>query len=255
MEKVEVRQFARHARVAMFVNLIAAVVTLPFVGIGWAAVILTPSIMKVIGGISLENVLVPTQEAIKPFLAVVDEVLIFGLNLMQMSLFLSIVGFFVFITWLYLAHKRLALVEVDTKCQSWEALVWWFVPGVNFVRPYQVLKEVWTLSRPMQGMDRRSEDVESSQTLALWWMTYLVLLAGVIALGIISTVLDMGGSPFAIGSYNWVTDEQQLAAVRFVLMFLMVMHFAFLILTIFFISETEKMQVARLSAIAREQTK
>lgn len=81
-----------------------------------------------------------------------------------------------FLIWLYGAYRALVLLSAPSLrfTPGW-AVGYWFVPFVNLVRPYQILKELW-----QQSSTKTSPAGEPAEaTVAgIWWTTYLVSCAG-----------------------------------------------------------------------------
>jgi hypothetical protein len=89
-------------------------------------------------------------------------------------LLLQIVGAVFFIRWFRRAYAnlhRLETVKVD-HAESWA--VWsWFVPILNFFRPYQILIEIWEKT---QEAYKGKDNYDSRWQVDLWWMLFLLTL-------------------------------------------------------------------------------
>jgi hypothetical protein len=94
-----------------------------------------------------------------------------GYEELQVGLF--IVTGIVWLLWLHSAYGLLRLVgtRVTRFSPGW-AVGCWFVPLVNLVRPYQVVKELRLRSH---GLNATAEAVPrlSGEVTALWWLTWL----------------------------------------------------------------------------------
>jgi hypothetical protein len=72
-----------------------------------------------------------------------------------------------FLLWLHRAYANLKTVRgVDTAFTPGWAVGYWFIPIVNLVRPYQIVKELWTKAH-------LATTGTSSARVSLWWAAYL----------------------------------------------------------------------------------
>ena len=82
-----------------------------------------------------------------------------------------------FCIWIYRAAKNLQSLNVGGQRFSpgW-AVGWWFVPFMNLVRPYQVVKELWKGSYPISESDDSSawRNAPTSAILGWWWGIWIV---------------------------------------------------------------------------------
>jgi hypothetical protein len=78
-----------------------------------------------------------------------------------------------FLTWLHRARANLpALGIADARWSPGWAVGWWFGPGMNLIRPYQVIAEVWRASDPeAPAAGWRARPV--SAVLGWWWALFL----------------------------------------------------------------------------------
>jgi hypothetical protein len=85
----------------------------------------------------------------------------------------------VFLSWLYTAAANLPRLGVRSPRFSpgW-AVGWFFVPVVNLVRPYQVLRDVWANSEPprRESGDPNPRGVRGPLVIKLWWACCLLSL-------------------------------------------------------------------------------
>ena len=85
----------------------------------------------------------------------------------------------VFFVWFYSAHKNLSRMGlVNTAYRSSWAVWGFFVPFVNFVRPAQVMKEVWNESNPARFLSPEGK-LEASKNrmpavVGWWWALFFV---------------------------------------------------------------------------------
>jgi hypothetical protein len=102
--------------------------------------------------------------------------------------FARVVTIIVFLAWVFRAHKNLYALKVRGLefTPGW-AVGLWFIPFVNFVKPFQVMREIW------HGSDPENEDnnkhtrslKETPEILGFWWG---VLLASIFT-GYIANVM------------------------------------------------------------------
>lgn len=80
----------------------------------------------------------------------------------------------VFLIWLHRVSRNLRSLGVRMQRFSpgW-AVGYWFIPIVNIVRPYQVVKEIWVESRPPRGPETSAAGPPSA-LVGWWWATWLV---------------------------------------------------------------------------------
>lgn len=55
--------------------------------------------------------------------------------------------------------------------EGWAAGAW-FVPFMNLVRPYTIMKEIWTNTQDF--VRKEGEEIKSSSILGWWWALYLI---------------------------------------------------------------------------------
>lgn len=125
---------------------------------------------------------------------------ILGLLLSGVSIFTYVV----FLVWMHAAAKNIRSFghEGLEFTPGW-AVGWWFIPFMNWVKPFQALKEIWQASDP-EAIGTGSQSWRASVvpgTFGVWWGTYL--LGGVV--GIVGAFAGMGtpgGSPgFAMAAH------------------------------------------------------
>lgn len=80
----------------------------------------------------------------------------------------------VFLIWLYRVSRNLRSLGVRRQRFSpgW-AVGYWFIPIVNLIRPYQVVKEIWVESRPPSD-DIGGRQPTSTAIIGWWWATGIV---------------------------------------------------------------------------------
>jgi len=75
----------------------------------------------------------------------------------------------VWLTWLRWAYRNLALVgSKRSRFTTRQAVGYWFIPFVNLVRAYQVMKDLWLRSESMNDRDAY-DDLPAPALLSTWW--------------------------------------------------------------------------------------
>lgn len=84
----------------------------------------------------------------------------------------------VWLLWLHQAYRNLRLVGTKrSRFTARWAVGYWFVPFLNFVRPYQIVKELWQRSESLNDRDSFT-GLPAPALLPWWWGTYLTGLLG-----------------------------------------------------------------------------
>jgi tetratricopeptide (TPR) repeat protein len=89
---------------------------------------------------------------------------------------LAIASTVVFFMWIYRANKNLrSLRAAGLRFTPGWAVGWFFIPFMNFFRPYQVVSEIWRASNPEVDMaDGTSwKAVGTSPFVGFWWALWL----------------------------------------------------------------------------------
>jgi hypothetical protein len=83
----------------------------------------------------------------------------------------------VFLIWIHGAYKNLTFFRVTGLEYSpgW-AVGYFFIPIVNFFRPYQVAQEIWRASDPESPLDDRRawRHSQGSGVITAWWFTWIL---------------------------------------------------------------------------------
>lgn len=98
---------------------------------------------------------------------------------------------FFFMLWTYAARSNLRALgarRLDYRT-AWSVTGWW-IPGLNFVRPYQVLREIWKASDPAIADRFEWKLAPTPRILVLWWITFV----GFLSFEIVSLAMSMGAS-------------------------------------------------------------
>ncbi len=94
-----------------------------------------------------------------------------------LQLTVAIVAAILFLVWIYRAHRNLpALGASGLKYSPKWAVGGWFIPIMNFWRPYQVTAEIWKASDP-EVRDRdgqRWQTAPVSLLLKFWWALWII---------------------------------------------------------------------------------
>ncbi len=116
-----------------------------------------------------------------------------------------------FMIWLYRAHKNLAALNVGPlRYKSHWAITGYFVPFLNFYRPFQVVREVW------KGSTGAPADQPTSPLVRVWWeFTILAVVLGE-AISYIEQTNRLEASGLVLGGYLVIATVLllQLAIVR-----------------------------------------
>lgn len=81
-----------------------------------------------------------------------------------------------FLRWLRIAYKNLHNIKVSDLSYNKNWSIWsWFVPILNFFRPYVILKEIWNIT---QQNTLRKTKFKQNYLLLIWWIIYVFLFIG-----------------------------------------------------------------------------
>jgi hypothetical protein len=91
-----------------------------------------------------------------------------------LNLGLHVVTIVYFIRWFRRAYYNLHAIHSSEVSQSegWAAGAW-FVPFMNLVRPYQIMREIWTGTQ--RALPHKYPDVAPVGLLGVWWTLYLIM--------------------------------------------------------------------------------
>lgn len=114
-----------------------------------------------------------------------------------------------FLVWLNRSYKNLlALRPTYLRFSSGWAVGWWFIPFANLVKPFQVVREVWSESDPEIPTDQMflTESLHAAPTYMGWWWAFWII--SNIASNLTSKVFDYEtlDHVFAIGIALIVTS-------------------------------------------------
>lgn len=82
----------------------------------------------------------------------------------------------VFLVWVYRGFVNLtAISSAVLDFSPGAAIGWWFVPFVNIVRGYQIVRELWTFSVPDASDDEMFAVIPSAPWwMIIWWLSFVV---------------------------------------------------------------------------------
>jgi hypothetical protein len=112
---------------------------------------------------------------------------------------ISVAGGIFFLWWFYRAYKNLKTLGIALKSTPRMVIVNFFIPIINFWRPYFAAMEIWNNSDPSTLLATEHEGCHSrdSVIVKLWWITTL--------LGISLTVLESVGFVITYALGNMVS--------------------------------------------------
>ena len=92
--------------------------------------------------------------------------------------FVYLVTVVVFIVWLHRSYKNVPAFGAQTEHTPGWAIGSWFVPFLNLVRPYQIVKETWVKSDPgvshASGYADAGPGARAATLVGVWWGCWLV---------------------------------------------------------------------------------
>jgi ABC-type multidrug transport system fused ATPase/permease subunit len=90
------------------------------------------------------------------------------------SLAISITTIVLFIRWFRRAYNNLHSIQSsEVSFQEGWAAGAWFIPFLNLVRPYQIMREIWTGTQ--RAMPHRYPDILPATLVGIWWALYLAM--------------------------------------------------------------------------------
>jgi len=96
----------------------------------------------------------------------------------------------IFFRWVRAVNRLLAERGVQLRFSPDSAVIWFFVPFMNLVRPYQVMSELWRGSGAAQATTRDPSGTRASPLVALWWAVLLTEFVGRAALAEVLPTAD-----------------------------------------------------------------
>jgi len=84
-----------------------------------------------------------------------------------------------FLWFLYRAYENLAFLKVSgQKYSSVWAVCWFFIPGLNLIRPFDVMRELWRASDPAVLDETAWKRSPATPLIAIWWMLFVLAFFG-----------------------------------------------------------------------------
>ncbi len=115
--------------------------------------------------------MIQNGEEVSDFAADLSDFLYGGVGLIQALVF--VLTAVVWLVWLKAAYKNLTLVgSRRTKFTPGWAVGYWFVPFINLVRPYQIMKELW--NRSDDENQSATDSLYTPSILPAWWATWIL---------------------------------------------------------------------------------
>ena len=141
-----------------------------------------------LGLVYLEN---PTAE---------EEATLFRIGLIGiLNAVISVAGGIFFLWWFYRAYKNLKTLGIALKSTPRRVIVNFFIPIINFWKPYFAAMEIWNNSDPstLLATEQEGRHSRSSVIVKLWWITTLI--------GIFLTILESVGFVITYALGNMVS--------------------------------------------------
>ena len=112
-----------------------------------------------------------------------------------------------FLAWLY--QCRVNVRALGARSLRWRrewTLIAFFIPILNALRPYQVVREVWQASDPSSGDPVGWQRVQVPSLLSWWWGSFVVFLACELVAWTILLGIDTGGERRLAYSLRAIAD-------------------------------------------------
>ena len=82
-----------------------------------------------------------------------------------------VIAFIFFLRWVHRAVSNLDALGTPNIRSSPSQAVWgFFIPFINLVRPYEVLKQIWVDSQPVVANENGSAIPRSARVVTAWWV-------------------------------------------------------------------------------------
>ncbi|MEP6577009.1 MAG: DUF4328 domain-containing protein [Nitrososphaerota archaeon] len=100
---------------------------------------------------------------------------------------ISVAGRIFFLWWFYRAYKNLKTLGIALKSTPRRVIVNFFIPIINFWKPYFAAMEIWNNGDPstLLATEQEGRHSRGSVIVKLWWITTLI--------GIFLTILESVG--------------------------------------------------------------
>ena len=94
------------------------------------------------------------------------------------QLFVYLATIVVYIVWLHRAYKNVPALGAQTEHSPGWAIGAWFIPFLNLIRPYQIVKETWVKSDPgvdfSTGYADAGPGARAATLVGVWWGFWIV---------------------------------------------------------------------------------
>ena len=82
-----------------------------------------------------------------------------------------------FLMWVYRSYRNLSPLKArNLEFSPGWAVGWWFVPLANFVKPFQIIRELWNESDPDfdEDLGYMPSSLDTPETVGFWWAAFLI---------------------------------------------------------------------------------
>lgn len=106
-----------------------------------------------------------------------EEVVLLTIGLVGiLNAIISVAGGIFFLWWFYRAYKNLKTLGIALKSTPRRVIVNFFIPIINFWKPYFAAMEIWNKSDPstLLATEQEGRPSQGSVIVKLWWITTLI---------------------------------------------------------------------------------
>ena len=106
-----------------------------------------------------------------------EEVVLLTIGLVGiLNAIISVAGGIFFLWWFYRAYKNLKTLGIALKSTPRRVIVNFFIPIINFWKPYFAAMEIWNKSNPstLLATEQEGRPSQGSVIVKLWWITTLI---------------------------------------------------------------------------------
>lgn len=106
-----------------------------------------------------------------------EEVVLLTIGLVGiLNAIISVAGGIFFLWWFYRAYKNLKTLGIALKSTPRRVIVNFFIPIINFWKPYFAAMEIWNKSDPstLLTTEQEGRPSQGSVIVKLWWITTLI---------------------------------------------------------------------------------
>lgn len=153
------------------------------------------------------------------------------------QLLVYLVTIVAFIVWLHRSYKNVRAFGAQTEHTPGWAIGSWFVPFLNLIRPYQIVRETWAKSDPGVNVSAGYADAgpgaRSATLVGAWWTAWIVSnvvdnvhgrligdamtpdqMSSASTLGVVSSALTMAAAALAVLVVRTIDRMQEEKAAR-----------------------------------------